>query len=220
MTIDAWITGASGAWGGAVALDLLRRGYDVPAVGRRDAPSLAAWATRLGRRWSFVPLDLAAAGAMDPGITGAPDVFVHCAVSTEGDREMLARSNYVVPAALIAHVAAAMRQRGGGRIGVFIAQNARLGLPGLGDYSATQAALWTWCEAFQDELSRDGAAVTLTRIIPPRTSSVAQRFVTERSGRSATLHEPNAAPLVASILAGKRRGGRRPLAAALSTALR
>jgi short-subunit dehydrogenase len=217
---DAWITGASGVWGGAVALELLRRGYDVTALGRRDAPSLAAWAARLGRRWSFVSLDLAASTAVDSAITGAPDVFVHCAVSTEGDRGILACANYLAPTALIARVADAMRERDGGRIGVFVAQNARLGLAGLGDYSATQAALWTWCEAFQDELSREGSAITLTRIIPPRTSSVAQRFVTERRGRSATLHKPNARSLVAAILAGKRRGGRLPLAAALSTAVR
>jgi short-subunit dehydrogenase len=220
VTTEAWITGASGAWGGAVALDLLRRGYDVTALGRHDAPSLAAWAARLGRRWSFAPLDLAAVDAMGPDMTGAPDIFVHCAVSTEGDREMLVRANYIVPAGLIARVAAAMRERAGGRIGVFIAQNARLGLAGLGDYSAAQGALWTWCEAFQDELARERTAVTLTRVIPPRTSSAAQRFVTGRSGRSATLHQPNAAPLVAAILAGKRRSGRRPVVAALSTALR
>ncbi|HEV8536659.1 MAG TPA: SDR family NAD(P)-dependent oxidoreductase [Candidatus Limnocylindria bacterium] len=216
--MNAWVTGASGAWGGAVALELLRRGYDVTALGRHDAPALAAWATRLGRRWSFVPLDLSKVGAVP--VEEAPEVLVHCAVSTAGDRDALVRANFVTPAGLIDAVAVAMRRRGDGRIGVFMAQNARLGLAGLGDYSAAQGALWTWCEAMQDELARGGDRVTLTRVIPPRTASAAQRFVTERSGRSARLHEPNAGPLVRAILAGKRRAGRRPLVVALAMAVR
>ncbi len=216
--MDAWVVGASGAWGSAVALDLLRRGYDVTALGRHDAPSLAAWARRLERRWSFEPFDLATTAP--PVVAAPPDVLVHCAVSTEGDRGALAHANYVAPASLIARVVAAMQARGSGRIGVFVAQNARLGLAGLGDYSAAQGALWTWCEAVQDELAHARTAVTLTRVVPPRTASVAQRFVTERSGRSAKLGRPDAAPLVAAILAGKRRAGRRPLLPALAMALR
>jgi short-subunit dehydrogenase len=216
--VEAWVTGASGAWGGAVALDLLRRGYDVTALGRSDAPSLAAWAARLGRGWSFWSFELAE-GHTSP-ITSAPDVFVHCAIATEGDREFLVRANYLAPARLVTDMVAAMRVRGSGRVGVFIAQNARLGLAGLGDYSAAQGALWTWCEALQEELARDGDGVTLTRVIPPRTASETQRFVTERSGRVAKVHEPKAKPLVDAILAGRRRAGRRPVTAGLSTILR
>jgi short-subunit dehydrogenase len=216
--VDAWVTGASGAWGGAVALDLLRRGYDVTALGRSDAPSLAAWAERLGRRWSFVEFGLGDLHA--PPIASAPDVFVNCAVSTDGDREALMKANYLAPTRLVAAMVAAMQARGSGRIGVFMAQNARLGLAGLGDFSAAQGALWTWCEALQDELARGGSGVTLTRVIPPRTASDTQRFVTERSGRSAKVREPKAKPLVDAILAGKKRAGRRPIVAALATAVR
>ena len=216
--MEAWVTGASGAWGGAVALDLLRRGYDVTALGRRDAAPLAAWAERLGRRWSFVEFGLG--DLQTPPITSAPDVFVNCAVSTDGDREALMKANYFAPTRLVAAMVAAMQARGSGRIGVFIAQNARLGLAGLGDFSAAQGALWTWSEALQDELARGGGGVTLTRVIPPRTASDTQRFVTGRSGRSAKLHEPKAKPLVDAILAGRKRAGRRPTVAALSTLLR
>jgi len=214
----AWVTGASGSWGGAVTLELFRRGYDVAALGRHDVPALAAWAERVGRHWSFVPLDLSAGGAVASDET--PDVLVHCAVSTEGDREALIRANYLAPTALLDTVADAMLKRGSGRIGVFMAQNARLGLEGLADYSAPQGALWTWCESLQEELEPIEGAVTLTRVIPPRTSSAAQRFVTSRSGRTAKLYEPNAAPLVSAILAGKRRAGRRPLLVAAAMALR
>ena len=216
--MNAVVTGASGTWGGAVALDLLRRGYDVTAAGRTDVPALRAWAERVGRKWAFERLDLA-----DPApaeIANVPDVFVHCAVSIDGDREALARANYLAAAALIGAVVNAMREKGTGRIGVFVAQNARLGLAGLGDFSAAQGALWTWCEALQEELARDGARVTLTRVIPPRTSSETQRFVTARTGRSAKLRQPDPGPLVRAILAGRRHAGRRPLAAAAAMAIR
>jgi short-subunit dehydrogenase len=215
---SAWVTGASGSWGGAVALELLRRGYDVTALGRHDIPALAAWAERVGRRWSFRPLDLSKGESAT--IDESPDALVHCAVSTEGDREALVRTNYLGPAALLDAAADAMIKRGSGRIGVFMAQNARLGLEGLADYSAPQGALWTWCESLQEELEGTAGRVTVTRVIPPRTSSGAQRFVTARSGRAAKLSEPNAAPLVSAILAGKRHAGRRPLLVAAAMAIR
>lgn len=217
--MNAWVTGASGAWGGAVALDLLRRGYDVASLGRRDVAALRAWAGRLGREWSLVPLDLAALDLRSLPAE-APEVLVHCAVSMDGSRDQLVTANFASPAALIETVLGAMRTRGHGRVGVFLPQNARLGLAGLGDQSAGQAALWTWCEAVQEELARDADSVTLTRVIPPRTASATQRSVVQRTGRSARLHRPDAKPLVAAILAGKRRAGRRPLLAALALALR
>ena len=93
----AWLTGATGAWGGAFARALLEAGYDVLALGRRDAPDLAARAGELGRTWGFVELDLAAtvsfadlrvaieATAPEP-LRGVPDVLIHAAVSIDGDR--------------------------------------------------------------------------------------------------------------------------------------
>ena len=212
--MNALVTGVSGTWGGAIALALLRRGYDVTAAGRTDAPALRAWSERLGRRWSFMRFDLGD-GQM-PAVAQTPDVLVHAAVATAGDREALARANYLAPAALVETFMRAMRERGTGRIGVLMAQNARLGLAGLADFSAAQGALWTWCEALQDELARDGTGVTLTRVIPPRTLSATQRFVVERTGRRARLHEPDAAKLVDAILSGKRHAGRRPILAAFA----
>ena len=50
----------------------------------------------------------------------------------------------------------AMAARGSGRIGVLVPQNARLGLAGLGDLAAPQAALWTWAEALGEELRAAG----------------------------------------------------------------
>lgn len=224
----AWVVGASGTWGGAVARDLLERGHDVVALGRRDVPDLAAEALRLGRSWSFAELDLerldkvgvAAAASQLAARGGVPDVLVVCAAATGADREILARANYLGPAALVEAAAAAMGSRGSGRIGVFVAQNARLGMAGLGDFSAAQGALWTWCEAFAAELAAGRQGVTLTRVIPPRAASATQHWVSERSGHSARLHRPRAHGLVGAILAGRRRAGRRPVLAALAMLVR
>jgi short-subunit dehydrogenase len=214
----AWITGATGAWGGALARALLEAGYDVVALGRQDAPALAALATDLGRSWGFHAFDLADPAASLP--EGAPDMLVHAAVSTQGDRDRLTLVDYLAPAAAIDSVLRRMLQRGSGHIGVLVPQNARLGLAGMGEFSAAQAALWTWCESRRGELDADARDVSLTVIIPPRTASETQRFVAERSGHSARLSRPDATPLVRAILAGKRRAGRRPWLAAVAMLVR
>lgn len=238
----AWVTGASGAWGGAFVRALLANGYDITALGRHDVPELARRAAELGRGWTFLPFDLdrpltlaepiGPARAPDrvdpfdpvePAATlreGAPDVLIHAAVSTTGDRAELTARDYLAPAALVERVARAMLDRGAGRIGVLVPQNARLGLAGLGDVSAAQAALWTWCEARRDELARDPGDVSLTVVIPPRTASETQRFVAERSGHRARLSPPDATALLRAVLAGKRRAGRRPYLAALAMLFR
>ncbi len=223
----AWLTGATGAWGGAFARALLAAGYDVLALGRRDAPDLAIHAVELGRGWGFAGLDLERpptyaelVGAAPEPFRGAPDVLVHAAVSTEGDRAALATADFLGPTTLIDAVAAAMIERGSGRIGVLVAQNARLGMAGLADFSSAQGALWTWCEARRDELERAGRGVSLTVVIPPRTASPTQRFVAERSGHSAKLGPPDATGLLRAVLAGRRRAGRRPILAALAMTVR
>jgi NAD(P)-dependent dehydrogenase (short-subunit alcohol dehydrogenase family) len=220
----AWVLGPSGTWGMAFARELLDRGHDVVGLGPRDVPALAIHATERGRRWAFSGLDLGAvtpemvAGLLAAGpLTGeAPDVLVDAALSHAGGRDQLARANYVAKAMLLESVAAVMSARGSGRIGVLVPQNSRLGLAGLGDLAAPQAALWTWAEALGEELRAARRGVTVTIVIPPRAASDTQRLVSERSGRSATVHRPNAAPLLAGILAGRRRAGRRPVLAALA----
>jgi NAD(P)-dependent dehydrogenase (short-subunit alcohol dehydrogenase family) len=223
----AWITGATGAWGRAFGRALLDSAFDVVALGRRDAPELAARAIELERRWAFAPFDLAdppsvddVLAALPEGLRVTPDVLVHAAISTDGDRVAMAMADYLAPAALVDDVARRMGERGGGRIGVLVGQNGRLGLAGLGDISAPQGALWTWCEARREILERDAPGVSLTVVIPPRTASGTQRFLAERSGRTASLAPPDAAPLLRAILAGRRRAGRRPLLAGLATAFR
>lgn len=223
----AWLTGASGAWGGAFARALFGAGFDVLALGRHDIPELAAQAAGSGLGWGFVEWDLSASRSMAElreaaprSSQAVPDVLVHAALSTEGDRAALTTADYLAPAALIEAVVQAMLERGSGRIGVLVPQNARLGLAGLDDLSAAQAALWTWCEAKRDALAHDARDVALTIVIPPRTASATQRFVAERSGHSATLHTPDATGLLRAILAGDRRAGRRPILAALAMLFR
>ena len=214
----AWITGASGAWGKAFARTLLEDGYDVVALGRHDIPDLAERAAALGRSWTVHRFDLSARQAPSP--RGVPDLLILAAVSIEGDREELASTDYLAPVALIDSVAHGMLQRGSGRIGVLVPQNARLGLAGSGDLSAAQAALWTWSEALRDELSKDAGDVTLTLVIPGRTASPTQRFVSERSGHSARLSAPDATRLVRAVSAGRRHAGRRPWLATLAMLFR
>lgn len=214
----AWITGATGAWGTAFTRALLQDDYDIVALGRRDDPDLADLAAANGNRWSFVPFDLADPQASLPD--GTPDVLVHAAVSTTGDRADLIAADYLAPTTLVEQVAARMLERGAGRIGVLVPQNARLGLAGLGDFSAAQAALWTWCEALRDELEHDRRDVSLTVVIPPRTASATQRFVAERSGHEARLSPPDARAPLSAVLAGRRRAGRRPILAALAMLFR
>jgi short-subunit dehydrogenase len=219
----AWVLGPSGTWGTAIARELLDRGYDVVGLGPHDVPSLRSHAADRGRIWSFLQLDLQALTAEKAGRTvaepppgGLPDMVVDAALAHEGDRGALARANYLAKADLLAAVASAMTARGSGRIGVLVPQNARLGLAGLGDLAAPQAALWTWAEALGEELRAARRGVTVTVVIPPHAASDTQRLVSERSGRGATVHEPRAAPLVAGILMGRRRTGRRPVLAALA----
>ncbi len=223
----AWVTGASGAWGGAIARELLRRGYDVVALGRAEPQWLAAEAAAGGRRSGWITWDLASppaggdlAGRAPAGMQGVPDVLVDAAFSTEGDAAALVAADYVAKTELIGAVAAAMRARGSGRIGVLVGQNGRLGLAGLGDLSAPQGALWAWAEALGADLRTATPDVRLTIVIPPRTASPTQRVVAERSGRTARLHPPDARPVVGGILAGHRRAGRRPILAGLALIVR
>jgi NAD(P)-dependent dehydrogenase (short-subunit alcohol dehydrogenase family) len=215
--VIAWVLGASGVWGRAVAVELLDRGYDIVALGRSNPQALAEWAASRARDWSFARFDL-----VDPCLrdlpTHAPDVLVCAAGVIDGDAVRLVAANYVAVSQLIRQTADSMRLRGG-RIGLFLPQNARLGLRGLGEYSAAYAALWTWAEAFQAELRGD-SKVTLTRVIPPRAASTTQRVLAARSRRTMRTHRPQAAPLVDAILSGRPRAGRPPWLAALSTALR
>jgi NAD(P)-dependent dehydrogenase (short-subunit alcohol dehydrogenase family) len=227
----AWLTGATGAWGGAFGRALLESGFDVLALGRHDAPQLVARAGELGRTWGFVELDLstpldleglqARVALMAPvALQGTPDVLVHAAVSTDGDRAALTTADYLAPVTLIDDVTREMLERRSGRIGVLVPQNARLGLAGLADLSAPQAALWTWCESRRGELERGGPGVTLTVVIPPRAASATQRYVARQSGHSARLQEPDARGLLRGILAGRRHVGRRPWLAALAMLVR
>jgi short-subunit dehydrogenase len=143
-------------------------------------------------------------------------VVVDAALAHGAGRADLVTANYLAKATLIEALATAMTARGSGRIGILVPQNARLGLAGLGDLAAPQAALWTWAEALGEELRAKGPSVSLTIVIPPHAASDTQRLVVERSGRSASVHAPKAGPLVTGILKGRRRAGRRPVLAALA----
>lgn len=71
-----------------------------------------------------------------------PSALFHCAAIFDSVETMM-QVNVISPIGIIESVLPAMQATGEGRIGVFLGQNGRIGLPNLGHFSATQGALWT-----------------------------------------------------------------------------
>lgn len=212
----AWVTGASGFWGRNVCLSLLRAGWRVRALSRTKPEDVIGWASANGREVAWAPLDLRTLDLEALLAGDAPHALFHCAALISDDLDAMLDVNFRAPVRLIDPTLARMQARGDGRIGVFMGQNARLGLPGLEQFSATQAALWTWAEARQRSLR--GTQVTLTLVFPPRAPSRLQGELAARSGRRPKVsRHAGADKLVAAVLAGRRRAGRRPILAGLST---
>ncbi|MCS6814240.1 MAG: NAD-dependent epimerase/dehydratase family protein [Cyanobacteria bacterium] len=170
----AWVTGATGFWGRNVTLSLLRLGWQVVALSRSEPADLMAWATSRNQSCRWVAFDL---NAPDWGALAAldtPQALFHCAVAWDTAIAPLLQPNVVTPIQLIETTLTRMQPTGYGRVGVFLGQNGRLGLPGLGHFSATQAALWTWAEAKSRDLlahkSLTAATTsTITNLIPSST---------------------------------------------------
>lgn len=158
----AWVTGATGFWGRNVTLSLLRLGWQVVGLNRSEPTDLMAWAISRNQSCGWVAFDLK---APDWGVLAAldtPQALFHCAVAWDLAIAPLLQPNVATPIQLIETTLTRMQSTGYGRVGVFLGQNGRLGLPGLGHFSATQAALWTWAEAKSRDLSANRALTTAT----------------------------------------------------------
>ncbi|MFQ3585957.1 MAG: NAD-dependent epimerase/dehydratase family protein [Cyanobacteriota bacterium] len=216
-TSIAWVTGITGYWGRNVALCLLRRGWQVVGISRSQPQELENWATAQGKRLVWYRLDLASSNWDPP--PGSPQAIFHCAALFEQDLAVMMQVNVLGPIQLIEQGIQTMsRCREGGRIGVFLGQNGRIGLPGLGEFSATQAALWTWAEARSRSLV--GSPLSLSLVFPPRAPSGLQAQLAGQLSRPPKIRKrPQADPLVKGVLAGQRRVGRWPWLAAVSTLL-
>ncbi len=213
----AWVTGATGFWGRNVTLSLLRLGWQVVALTRAEPTQLLAWATSQGQHCRWVRFDLNTPDWDTIATLEPPHALFHCAVAWEDTIEPLLQANVATPIHLISFTLTQMQALDSGRIGVFLGQNGRLGLPNLGHFSATQAALWTWAEATSRELTTS-PTLSLSLVFPPRAPSDLQTTLASRLVKPPKLKRPPTADrLVRGVLSGQRRVGRRPWLAALAT---
>lgn len=172
-----FITGASSGIGQALADRYARAGWRLALVARRSA-EIDAWATRQGLepgRWCSYAADVSdpdsivAAGHACLANQGVPEVVIANAGISVGmdteqreDLEVMARTfatNNTGMAATFHPFAAAMRERGSGRLVGIASVAAIRGLPGHGAYCASKAAVVAYCESLRGELRDSGVRV-------------------------------------------------------------
>jgi NAD(P)-dependent dehydrogenase (short-subunit alcohol dehydrogenase family) len=210
----AWVLGASGFWGRNVTLCLLRQGWQVFALCRSQPQDLASWSAAQSQSLIWHPFDLNQPDLQN--LPPTPTTYFHCASVWNPELAIMWQTNVQAPIQLIDHILPAMQATGRGRMGIFLGQNGRLGLPGLGSFSATQAALWTWAEA-QSRSLKD-SSTTLSLVFPPRAPSKLQAHLAQQLSQPPKIkRQPKAETLVAGVLAGHRRVGRWPWIAGLNT---
>jgi short-subunit dehydrogenase len=172
-----FITGASSGIGQALAASFYDAGYRLALVARRTA-EIEAWAaTRQldASRYRIYGADVAqtdsivTAGEACIAEQGLPDVVIANAGISVGvdtvereDIEVMARTfatNNVGLMATFHPFAAAMRQRGSGRLVGIASVAAIRGLPGHGAYCASKAGVVAYCESLRGELHKSGVKV-------------------------------------------------------------
>lgn len=170
------VTGATGAFGGAIARELASRGARLALHGR-DAERLAALASEL-RAEAATAADLTGPGEPERVVAASADALggldaAVCAVGVvafgpsrevdDATLETLLRVNLLVPARLTRAVAAHM-ERGAVIVNVS-AIVAEMPTAGMAAYSASKAALTAFDRAAGRELRREGIRVVDVR--PP-----------------------------------------------------
>ncbi len=172
-----FITGASSGIGQALAASFFDAGYRLALVARRTA-EIEAWAVARGldpSRYRIYGADVAqadsivAAGQACIAQQGLPDVVIANAGISVGidtaereDIEVMERTfatNNVGLMATFHPFAAAMRQRGSGRLVGIASVAAIRGLPGHGAYCASKAGVVAYCESLRGELHGSGVKV-------------------------------------------------------------
>ncbi len=173
----AFITGASGGIGQALAQQFRERGYRLALVARR-VQEMQHWAQQQG--WPAGSFEVYAADVCDvAAITaagqaciaaqGLPDVVVAGAGISVGmdtaepaDIEVLRtvlQTNNVGMAATFQPFVAPMRARGSGRLVGIASVAAIRGLPGHGAYCSSKAGVVSYCESLRGELRASGVRV-------------------------------------------------------------
>ena len=211
----AWVTGATGFWGRNVVMSLLRLDWRVVALTRSPPEELIVWARSQNKElvWQKCDLRLLQLPELE-----TPSALFHCAAVFD-TLETMMQVNVISPIQLIEGVLPQMQATGEGRIGIFLGQNGRIGLPNLGHFSATQGALWTWAES-QSRTLAPLDNVSLSLVFPPRAPSDLQGKLAEKLSKPPKLStRPTADKLVKNVLLGHRCVGRRPILAGISTLL-
>lgn len=178
MTRDiAVVTGSSGGLGGRIIARLLRDGFDVVGVARRDV-SPEAWGDGPGS-YAHLQWDLSETGSIKALVDrivrdfGAPFGLVNnAAEGTDGllptmhdsDIERIIRTNLTSPVLLAKYLVRPMLSARRGRIVNIGSIVARTGYRGLAAYSATKSGL----EGFTRSLARDVGprGVTVNTVAP------------------------------------------------------
>lgn len=168
-----FITGASSGIGAALALFYARRGDQLALLGRRQDALLALRDSLPGSHHVYVAdvRDRAAlhAAAHDFLAQGPVDIVIASAGISAGTLteelddfqvfESIVATNLNATVATFEPFIASMKQRGAGRLVGIASVAAVRGLPGAGAYSASKAAVRTYCESLRVELSRTGIKV-------------------------------------------------------------
>lgn len=172
------ITGCSSGIGKASAQHLARRGYRVYATvrGGTAARHLSQWAAEQQADLHPIPMDVTDAGAVERGVAevladaGRLDVLVNNAgIAIPGaleemeatDLERVMQVNFYGPLRVTRSVLPHMRRQAAGRIIMLSSLSALVGLPGMGAYSASKAALELASESLRLEVDRFGIQVSV-----------------------------------------------------------
>lgn len=213
----ALITGGTSGLGLAAAKRFVRDGGRVAVVGRDPARGKEAVELLNGSgSASYIQGNLGEDG--EPArvadeaqkLLGQVDVLVNCAgelyfgTVTEPDAESylkMVRTNQVAPYLLTAFLAPGMVERGNGRIINVTTMSTHAGIPNIGMYTATKAALASYTQTCAAELAASG--VNVNAVAPgPVPTPMGETF---REGQDA----------LAAMLPAKRKGTEDEIAAGI-----